>query len=62
MEDHVRFSSIGILGELYYIADKYAVEYFEEKNIIIEEGIEFDYTVIEDQEGSGYDISNIGIN
>lgn len=49
MEDHVTISSIGLSGELFYIADEYASEYFYDKyGLEIEEGEEFDFTILDD--------------
>jgi hypothetical protein len=51
MEDHVRFSSIGEAGELYYLADDHATKYFNEKyGIEIKEEEEFDFTILEDRD------------
>lgn len=63
MEDeHVKFSSIGKFGEIYYVADEYASEYFEEKyGIEIEEGVEFDFSILEEK-GDDFDLSGFGIN
>jgi len=56
MEDHVRMSSIGEAGEIFYIADAYAAEYFQEKySFNIKEGVEFDFTILEDND-LGYDL------
>jgi hypothetical protein len=52
LDDHVEFSSIGKLGEIYYVADYYATDYFNEKyGIEIIEGEEFDFTILEDIKG-----------
>lgn len=63
LEDHVVFSSIGKMGEIYYRADQYATNYFNEKfglNIVEDE--DFDFTVLEEQNGnSDYNIG-FGIN
>jgi hypothetical protein len=58
--DHVKFSSIGEAGELYYVADYYAVEYFNNKyGIELVEGEEFDFTILEDN-GGGEDYLDFG--
>ena len=57
LEDHVEFSSIGPMGEIFYVADKYAASYFNEKyNINVKVGEEFDYTILEDENNFGYDL------
>jgi hypothetical protein len=62
LEDHVHFSSIGPVGELYYLADEYATEYFNNKyGIEIVLGEEFDYTILDDNQGGDY-FSGFGIN
>jgi len=54
IEDHVYFSSIGEAGEIYYLADDYATEYFNDKyGIEIKEGEEFDFTVLEESRKDG---------
>jgi formylmethanofuran dehydrogenase subunit E-like metal-binding protein len=65
IEDHVVFSSIGPLGEIFYRADEYASDYFNEKyGLDIVEDEEFDFTVLEDRNGgtSDYNIGGFGIN
>jgi hypothetical protein len=53
LEDHIFFSSIGPLGEIYYKPDEYAAEYFNDKySIDMEEGVEFDFSILEDYGGS----------
>jgi hypothetical protein len=63
MEDHVEFSSIGLSGEIYYLADEYAADYFNDKyGIEIIAGEEFDFTVLdESQNGNDYNLG-FGIN
>ncbi len=52
MEDHIEFSSIGEAGELYYLADEHAAEYFNNKyEIEIVEGEEFDFTILDGHGG-----------
>ena len=65
MSDHVRFSSIGKAGEMYYIADKEAVDYFTMKyDIDMIEDVEFDFTILEGSVGNDLDmgVGNFGIN
>lgn len=48
IEGHIKFSSIGDMGNLYYVANKYASNYFNEKyDINIIEGEEFDFGVLD---------------
>lgn len=63
MEDHIEFSSIGPAGEMYYVADDHAADYFNEKyGIEIIAGEEFDFTVLdESQNGNDYNLG-FGIN
>lgn len=47
LEEHIKFSSIGLDGEIYYIADDYAINYFYSKyGIEILENKEFDFTIL----------------
>ena len=63
LEDHVVFSSIGPMGELYYRADEFASEYFNIKyDINIEEDIEFDYTILENKSEGNASNFDFGIN
>lgn len=63
LEDHVHFSSVGPVGELYYLADQYATDYFNNKyDIGLELGEEFDYTILENKSDDENDFSGFGIN
>ena len=64
LEDHIKFSSIGPMGEIYYRADKHAVDYFNEKYTIeLKENDEFDFTVLEGHYGIENDFDkNFGLN
>lgn len=58
LDDHIDFSSIGPLGEIYYAADEVACEYFNEKyGMEMNPGEEFDFTILEDQD---FDDMNFG--
>lgn len=62
MDDHIVFSSIGPLGELYYKADKYASTYFNNKfDINIKENVEFDFTILDDK-NIKYGFDDFGFN
>lgn len=63
-DDHIRFSSIGDNGEVYYVADEYASDYFNDKfNLDIEEDEEFDFTILDDNNRSDYDVDiDFGLN
>jgi len=48
LEDHVKFSAIGPMGEIYYKADQHASDYFKDKyDIDIDVDTDFDFTVLE---------------
>ena len=62
INDNVIFSSIGHSGELYYKADKYASNYFNDKyDINIKEGVDFDFTILENS-SINYGFNDFGIN
>jgi hypothetical protein len=62
LDEHIFFSSIGKLGEIFYKPDAYAAEYFNQKyQIEMDDGKEFDFTILEDYY-SGEDDFNFGIN
>jgi len=51
MKDHIKISSIGPSGELFYTPDGFSVDYFIEKyGIELEENIEFDFTILEGED------------
>ena len=57
LDDHIRFSSIGEIGEVYYIADEYAADYFNDKfGLGIEEDEEFDFTILDDNNRNDSDV------
>ena len=63
LQDHVVFSSIGEMGELYYRADEFAAEYFNVKyDINIVEDVEFDYTILENHDSEGASNFDFGVN
>lgn len=48
IEEHVIFSSIGTMGEIYYIADSFAADYFNVNfGIEVIEDKEFDFTILD---------------
>lgn len=50
--DHINFSSIGEAGELYYLPDEIACDYFNDKyGIEMIPGEEFDFTILESNMG-----------
>lgn len=64
LEDHIYISSIGQFGELFYIPDKFTVNYFLERyNMELVENEEFDFTILDEidmnNDFEGYDF---GIN
>lgn len=65
MNDHIRISSLDPIGDLYYIADEFAANYFNDRfNINMIAGEEFDFTIIDDKndDDDDNDIGGMSLN
>lgn len=53
LDDHVSITSLGEIGDLFYTADEYAADYFNQKfDIDMIPGEEFDFTILEEKNGN----------